>query len=142
MTTTAGCARSPAATLRLSAHAPRSPLGDPYGRVACDRPCAAGGPNRTSAEPPDRVPLALPGSWVFLLGDGAPAGEPAATTHGTAADAPGPTTTGEDRISGELVVFLAAGPVQEQLELVEDSLRDRLSIVANDLSALSHEEPR
>ncbi len=112
--------------LRFNARAPRNPFGSPYGTVECDRPCAAGGPHRTASDAPTHVPLALPGSWVFVLDDGSGAEAADRSASGSAA---GPM------ISGELVVFLAAGPTEEQIPSVAASLRDRLSIVANDLAA-------
>jgi hypothetical protein len=96
--------------LRFRAHAPRNPFGLPAGDVEGERPLVCG----SVGQPIDRephVPLALPGTWVFLLGSEA-----------------------EGWIDGELVVFLADAPAEPQIERVLASVNDQLPVLANELA--------
>ena len=121
--------------LRLRARASHNPFREPFGTVACDRPCAAGGPNRTSADTPSHVPLALPGSWVFILRDGEGDAAAGDARDGAPVDDTGASSEAADLVRGDLVVFLAAGsPIEAQLPPVMASLHNRLSVTANDLA--------
>ena len=122
--------------LTIHARASRHPFGEPYGSVQCDRPFAAGGPLSASSDAPDRLPLALPGSWVFVLGGVPRAGEDGSEGDGDVAG--GATGGPEDDgawISGEVVVFLPAERVDEGLEAVIHFVGSRLPVVANDVAA-------
>jgi hypothetical protein len=96
--------------LRFRAHPPRNPFAPPVGVVEASRPLACGSVGHP-IERAARVPLALPGTWVFLLGD-----------------------EDESWIGGELVVFLADAPAEPQIERVVVSVHEQLPVLANELA--------
>jgi hypothetical protein len=96
--------------LRFRAHAPRNPFALPVGIVEAPRALACGSVGQP-IERAARVPLALPGTWVFLLG-----------------------VEGEGWIEGELVVFLADAPAEPQIERILVSVHEQLPVLANELA--------
>jgi hypothetical protein len=113
--------------LRFRAEAPRSPFGVPSGRVTGPEPVATGGVT-TPVSREARLPLALPGTWVFVL-DRPSRGE--APREGIGAVA---TTVDTTWITGELVVFLADAPAADQLVEMLAAINDQLPAVANDVA--------
>jgi hypothetical protein len=113
--------------LRFRAEAPRSPFGVPSGRVTAPDPVATGGVT-TPVSREARLPLALPGTWVFVLDRAGRSDPPSEGIGGVA------TAIDTTWISGDLVVFLADAPAADQLVEMLAAINDQLPAVANDVA--------
>ncbi|HEX5614030.1 MAG TPA: vWA domain-containing protein [Acidimicrobiia bacterium] len=100
--------------LLFQAEAPRNPFGTPFGTVLSRSPIVAGNV-ATPINRDARIPLALPGTWVFVLRDLG------------AGDA-------ESWIAGDLVIVLAESDAEAQLPRVLAAVDAQLPTLANDLA--------
>lgn len=111
--------------LRFRAVAPRNPFGVPFGSVETRGAVVTGGVAMPMSRDA-RLPLALPGTWAFVLRD---PGTGAVTVDGT--DVGGVDSAW---IGGELIVFLSDDPDADQIERLVGVVYAQLPTLANDLA--------